>query len=64
MNVDQLLAILRNCDPKALVVLAADTEGNRFSPLYGWGETKYHDGDICDDGPKEHQNAVCLWPED
>ncbi len=69
MNVKDLMRKLLDLPSDALVVLACDSEGNRFSPLsdvqLGCYQPDAVAADIGDfyveDAPKRAK-AVCLWP--
>lgn len=50
MTVAKLIKLLSKEDPKALVVLSSDSEGNSFSPATDVSSEPllYHDGEISD----------------
>ncbi len=65
MTVSKLIKLLSKADPKALVVLSSDSEGNSFSPLGDVSiDLHYRDGEIVDpeDVEDTDERAVLLWP--
>ena len=73
VTVKKLISILEKLDPKAVVILSADPEGNGFSPaskdysigMYGDWEFMT-DSDIAEDPslkPARAKPAIVLWPE-
>ena len=66
MTVANLIKRLSKEDPKSLVVLSHDSEGNGFSELSDIGAFLYRDGEIADpeerDGLEGGKPAVVLWP--
>lgn len=71
MTKKQLLRELKGVPDDALIVLAADAEGNEFRPLSEANEGLYIEisdwrGDFFNDETEsggEGVPAVCLWPE-
>jgi hypothetical protein len=45
MTVADLIAKLQSVDPRRMVVLSCDAEGNGYSPLHSCWEGAYKDGD-------------------
>ena len=41
MTVSELIALLKKEDPERIVIMAKDTEGNGYSPLYGMWSGAY-----------------------
>lgn len=68
MKVKDLIEQLKEMDPEAIVVLSADSEGNRHDTLYQvatgfWnGEEFWGDWEEEEDTPGNGDPAVCLWP--
>ncbi len=71
MTVKELMEILSGCNQNAIVVMSKDSEGNRFSPLSGWGQGGYirendRYGEIVNEGDIEEGDgsvdAIVLWP--
>lgn len=65
MNVETLITELQKLPKNALVVLAADSEGNGFSPLSDlfiglYEADNTYSGQFSEDYGSEY--AVCLWP--
>lgn len=60
MNVSELIEMLKTCDQEALVVLAADAEGNYFEPMEELGPSYFEDGEVNSEGPGFP--CVVLWP--
>jgi hypothetical protein len=68
MTTKELIEVLSDKDPDAIVVLAADEEGNSYGELDITGiDTGFFDGDsLCDeeeyDGTARYKKAVVLYP--
>jgi hypothetical protein len=64
MTVAAFIKALQKEDPKAIVVLSKDSEGNGYSPLYQIGRSIYANGEIYeeDDEVEGGKRAVVLWP--
>jgi hypothetical protein len=66
MTVAQLIKRLSKADPKALIVLSHDSEGNGFSEVTHIGAFLYRNGEIAD--PEERDSleggkpALVFWP--
>lgn len=79
MIVSDLIELLQNCDPNAVVILSSDSEGNSYSPLVDCAAGFYNEKnqefnseeDVyeieLDDGETDVISrgieAVVLWPE-
>ena len=46
MTVGELIKKLKKVDPKRIVVMSRDPEGNGFSPMCDFWEGTYKDGDV------------------
>jgi hypothetical protein len=74
MTVRELIEVLQDLNPGAIVVLSKDAEGNGFSPLQGklTGVDVGHyeprstwagDFESAPEALRASAPAVCLWPE-
>lgn len=70
MKVHELIKQLSKLDPNTLVVMACDSEGNCYSPLYDFGigmyrpECSYYGELVDEEGKIESSDVPCivLWP--
>lgn len=75
MTVAQLLKRLKGVDPKALIVMSSDGEGNSFSPLSEAADGLYlaesewsgelwspDNEDQEETPPKKAKKVIVLWP--
>ena len=73
MTVEQLIKELQELPPHLLVVLAADSEGNSYSPASGFGDIMWYypdnswSGEMHEEAPEEGRDtgavpAVTLFP--
>lgn len=73
MKVKELIELLKKVNPEHEVIMASDSEGNNFSPLWGWGEAMYipqnfrygyiaNPDDLEEEGKPYINNSVVIFP--
>lgn len=67
VTVGDLIAALKSVDPKTIVIMSRDTEGNGHSPFSGYSEGKFlvtgRRGEYSEEDNAPGVACVCLWPE-
>lgn len=64
ITVGGLIALLRELPTNHRVILSADSEGNGFSPLDGYGVEHWINDKGVIDSEAGRPNCVVLWPAD
>jgi hypothetical protein len=72
ITVKHLIAILKQCNPKSIIVLSRDPEGNGFSPIaedisigkFVPENPNHPYRGEWEDTKEEVSTAICLWPID